>query len=179
MHSTNLYQCHFFKTILSLLWFCAQIVRLFDNYRIISIQILSFCKLMYRLLLFLNLGFFLGLCQCTGKSDCGQLVGSWSNGEGQEWIFTPKGEALLITRFGSKSDTDLCNFQLRCNNKPAILDLNNCKSGPYSGKSVFCIIDWTSDSTFRLRYEAGTQPDVRPTAFDPEQTVQFVRRAPN
>ena len=133
---------------------------------------------MYRLLFFLNLGLLFGLCHCTGNPDCGQLAGSWSNGEGQEWVFTPNGEALLITRFGSKSDTDLCNFHLRCDSKPAILDLSDCKSGPYSGKSVFCIIDWTSDSTFRLRYESGTQPDVRPTTFDPEQTIQFVRKTP-
>jgi hypothetical protein len=68
---------------------------------------------MYRLLLFLNLGLFLGLCHCTGDSGCGQLTGSWSNGEGQEWVFTPEGKALLITRFGSKSDTDLCNYKLQ------------------------------------------------------------------
>ncbi len=131
---------------------------------------------MYRLLFILNLGLGFGFCCCAGSPDCGQLAGSWSNGEGQEWVFSPDGEALLITRFGSKSDTDLCNFQLRCDTKPTILDLNNCKSGPYSGKSVFCIIDWTSDSTFRLRYETGTNPEARPTTFDPEQTIQFVRR---
>lgn len=132
---------------------------------------------MYRLFYFILFGLFTGLYNCGDTAtDCNNLTGSWSNGEGQEWVFSADGRALLISRFGSKSDTDQCVCQTNCQKRPAVLDIKDCKTGPFMGKSIYCIFEFTSDSTMRLRYEPGNQADARPTSFDPEQTVKFVKK---
>ena len=115
--------------------------------------------------------------QCKSESQCMVPEGHWTNREGQEMIFLTGNKALWLTEFGSQNDTDYFDYRLDCNTEVPVLDFNGFQSGPFTGKTLFGIFEWTSDTSFRLRYEAGTQPDARPKAFDNEQTMRFFRLA--
>ena len=117
----------------------------------------------------------LAFCSCNSASNCKELLGRWTTREGQDFIFKSGGKALWLFQFGSSFDTAFLDYRLDCSKKPAALDLSNFKSGPHLGKTLFAIIEWTSDSTFRLRYEVGSTPEVRPEGFDNEQSMKFFK----
>lgn len=110
---------------------------------------------------------------CSQRSSCRELTGHWTNHEGQDLVFAPDGSALWLTKFGSQYDTVRMRFQFDCTARPATLDLSDFRNGPHSGKMLFGIFDWSSDSSFRFRYEVSTRPEDRPPAFDVEQTQKF------
>lgn len=110
---------------------------------------------------------------CGPQSSCRELTGHWTNHEGQELVFAPDGSALWLTKFGSQYDTVRMRFQFDCAARPSTLDLSDFRNGPHSGKMLFGIFDWSSDSSFRFRYEVGTRAEDRPRAFEAEQTQQF------
>jgi len=110
---------------------------------------------------------------CVSTSNCRELTGRWTTYEGQDLVFEPNGNALWLTKFGSQYDTVRMRFQYDCAAKPITLDLSDFQNGPHTGKSLFGIFDWSSDSSFRFRYEVGSQPTVRPQDFDMEQTQKF------
>ena len=112
---------------------------------------------------------------CGTGVKCRDLSGHWTTKEGQDLVFLPEGKALWLTRFGSRYDTNQLEYRLDCTASLVSIDLLNFRSGPHSGTALFGILEWSSDTSFRLRYEPGTQPDVRPAAFDSEQDIQFVR----
>jgi len=113
------------------------------------------------------------LLACNPSPNCQQLNGRWSNREGQDFVFQPDGKALWLVKFGSNFDTAQFEYQIDCKKSPMAMDLKNFKVGPHVGKTLFGIIEWSSDSSFRLRYEAGIQAAERPKTFDDEQTQQF------
>ena len=112
---------------------------------------------------------------CQGDTGCQDITGSWSDREGHNFVFQNNNKALWINKFGQLIDTVTCAFVLNCNKKPATLDFKDFKGGPFMGKSLFGIIDWSADSLFRYCYEVGSQPDSRPKEFDQEQTMKFFR----
>lgn len=115
---------------------------------------------------------FLALQGCTG-SDCRDISGRWSNREGQTFEFRPDGKALWLVRFGSQVDSVQMEYQYNCKTRPAQLDLTGFQSGPLTGKTLFGILEWNSDSSFRFDAEAGAGPEVRPATFDSDQTQKF------
>ena len=122
-------------------------------------------------LLFLSLLFILSACD--RQAGCRELTGPWTTHEGQELVFLPDGQALWLTKFGSQYDTIRMHFRFDCAARPATLDLSDFQNGPHRGKMLFGIFDWSSDSSFRFRYEVGSQPEDRPKEFDVEQTQKF------
>lgn len=116
--------------------------------------------------------FFTG---CRFGSECPDLTGHWTNREGQFFQFQPDGKALWLIKFGSQFDTFPIRYSYDCKQKPAILDLTGFQSGPLNGKTLFGILEWTSDSSFRFDAESGTTPDVRPQTFNVEQTQAYFR----
>lgn len=112
-----------------------------------------------------------------GCSDppCPELSGRWTNREGQSFYFKPDGKALWLVRFGSQIDTFTSDYRYDCKTKPAELDFSGFQSGPLSGKTLFGILEWNSDSSFRFDSEAGTDAQIRPTAFETDQTQKFYR----
>jgi hypothetical protein len=113
---------------------------------------------------------------CDPPPVCHSLVGTWKDGEGREILFLENGTALWLTRFGSQSDTIHFAYHFLCQKSQATLDWTNFSSGPYFGKNIYGILEWLSDSSFQFRYEAGTQPDVRPKEFDTVQTLKFTKK---
>ena len=113
---------------------------------------------------------------CTAPIPCHEPVGHWVDREGQTFIFKGSGEGLWLIQFGSKADTVLLRYRLNCDKHPALFDLMDIQSGPYSGKTLFGILEWNSDTSFRIRYEAGISPEIRPEAFDAQETLQFYKQ---
>lgn len=118
---------------------------------------------------------FLLFPACDTAPPCPELAGQWTTREGQDIVFRPDGRALWLTRFGSLYDTVRLSYRLDCASKPPALDLLDFQSGPHVGKTLFGILEWQSDSSFRLRYEPGQHPGARPRTFDPDQTLKFFR----
>jgi len=112
---------------------------------------------------------------CQLPAPCPEISGQWTNREGQDFIFQPDGTGLWLVKFGSSTDSARFDYRLDCSKKPAALDLVHFQNGPLVGKNLFGIIEWSSDSSFRLRYETGQAPDVRPAAFEQEQTMKFYK----
>lgn len=110
---------------------------------------------------------------CTNKVTCHEISGRWTNHEGQEFLFQEGGKAMWLTRFGSQYDTVLFEYYLNCNADPAAIDLKHFYTGPFSGKTLFGILEWTSDTSFRMQYEPGLSAEVRPEKFNGEEVMRF------
>jgi hypothetical protein len=113
---------------------------------------------------------------CGSSVTCHAPEGRWESEDGQVLVFLNQGQAFWIDQFGSQSDTVPFHFQMDCSAEIPALDLSDFAKGPYVGKTLFGIIQWQSDTSFRLRSEAGSSPDVRPIEFDDQSTHQFVKR---
>ncbi len=111
---------------------------------------------------------------CTDP-PCRSLEGHWTNREGQSFQFQSDGKALWLVRFGSQVDTIAMDYRYDCRKQPAELDLDGFQTGPLSGKTLYGILEWNSDSSFRFDAEAGNAPAVRPTTFENDQTQKFFR----
>lgn len=110
---------------------------------------------------------------CTNKVTCHELIGRWTTQEGQEFVFQQDGKAMWLTRFGSQYDTVPFEYFLDCKAEPVRINLQKFHAGPYSGKTLFGILEWTSDTSFRLRYEPGESEEARPEEFDNDGTMKF------
>lgn len=129
--------------------------------------------------LFTHLTLFSGVVSiffsCAGTPHCYDLDGRWTNREGQTFLFQPDGKALWLIQFGSQFDTFAIQYQYNCKQNPATLDLSDFQSGPLTGKTLFGILEWSGDTTFRFDAESGTSPEVRPQTFNLEQTQRYYR----
>jgi hypothetical protein len=129
--------------------------------------------------LFTHLALFSGFAAlflfCTTENKCYELTGNWTNREGQTLAFEPDGKALWLIKFGSQFDTFRIAYRYDCKQKPPSLDLSGFQSGPLAGKTLFGIVEWSSDSVFRFDAEAGLSPEARPTKFNPEHTERYFR----
>jgi hypothetical protein len=118
--------------------------------------------------------FYLCFTACQNKV-CYELAGHWNNKEGQSIVFEAGGKALWLIRFGSQIDTFPISYFYDCEKKPAELNLSNFKSGPFTGKTLFGILDWKDKNAFRFESEAGNSSEIRPKTFKSEQTQIFTR----
>jgi hypothetical protein len=118
----------------------------------------------------------LGCFSCQYTTPCRSMNGTWTNKEGQDLIFLTADSALWLTRFGSTTDTIGFMYHMICKNQPALIEWTRFTNGPYSGKTLYGILEWLSDTSFRVRYEPGIQEQVRPAEFDNQQTIRFVRK---
>ncbi len=112
---------------------------------------------------------------CTAKPDCYDLNGRWTNREGQVLVFQPDGKGLLLVKFGSQFDTFPIRYIYKCDQKPVTLDMSDFRAGPLTGKTLFGILEWASDTAFRFDAESGTSEEVRPQGFSAEQTERYYR----
>lgn len=111
-----------------------------------------------------------------GDKPCTQPTGAWTNREGQSFEFSSDGKGLWLTRFGTTFDTVSFNYMIDCKNDPTAVDMKGFNAGPHEGKTLYGIIEMSTDSSFRMRYESGPDPSVRPIAFDADQTLKFYRK---
>lgn len=130
------------------------------------------------LLLFSSIAFALGQYACAPPTaSCHLPTGNWTNKEGRELLFAPDGTVLLLDRFGSQADTVAYTAIIDCKQNPVALDLTPRVAttvGPV--RLLLGILEWSSDSSFRLRQEIGNSASERPKVFDAEQTQVFYRK---
>ncbi len=129
--------------------------------------------------LFTRLAFASGLAtlllSCNTAENCRELTGRWSNREGQILVFEPDGKATWLIQFGSQFDTFAIRYQYDCSQKISTLDLSDFTTGPLSGKTLYGIIAWSSDSVFRFDAEPGTSPENRPKEFNTEHSERYFK----
>lgn len=118
--------------------------------------------------------FFVFFLACVGgeQTSCKAPEGIWNNPDGFNFVFLPENELLWLTQFGTQYDTVRLRYRLDCTTMPVGVDLSDFDTGPYRGKTLYGIMEWTSDTSFRMRYEG----DARPTVFDSEQTLRFSKQ---
>jgi hypothetical protein len=114
----------------------------------------------------------LTLAACGADTTCRPPVGHWTDREGRDLVFESAGQALWLTRFGSQTDTQHCQFEFDCQQSPPQLDLKNFTSGPFAGKTLFGIVEWSHDSAFRWQYDY----DARPHTFEADAEMQFFKK---
>lgn len=115
------------------------------------------------------------LLACNHTPNCRVITGAWSDREGHDFEFQENGKALWLNKFGHIVDTVRFAFVLNCEAKPATIEFTDFSGGPFSGKTLFGIIEWSADSLFRICYDIGQESGCRPKQFDPEQTMKFYR----
>ncbi|MBC7774189.1 MAG: hypothetical protein H7246_02020 [Phycisphaerae bacterium] len=120
-------------------------------------------------------GFAILFLFCKTENSCRELTGRWTNHEGQVFSFQPDGKALWLIKFGSQYDSFPFTYRYDCATKIPTLDLMNFKSGPLVGKTLFGIVEWSSDSVFRFDAEPGTSSDARPASFNAEHAERYFR----
>jgi hypothetical protein len=129
--------------------------------------------------LFTHFALFSGLSflfiSCQPGATCHELTGRWSNREGQTLSFQPNGKALWLIKFGSQYDTFPITYTYNCKEKIPTLDLSGFQNGPLAGKTLYGIIEWSSDSVFRIDAEPGTSPETRPSTFNSEHSERYFR----
>lgn len=130
--------------------------------------------------LFTHFALFTGLSlllSCQPGNPCHELSGRWTNREGQVLRFSPNGKALWLIKFGSQYDTFPISYAYNCKEKIPTLDLSGFQSGPLAGKTLYGIIEWSSDSVFRFDAEPGTTPEARPAEFNSEHSERYFRES--
>ncbi len=130
-------------------------------------------QLFTRLALLTGLAFLFLFCKT--EQNCRELTGRWTNREGQILSFEPGGKALWLVKFGSQFDSFPIQYRYDCSQKTPTLDLLNFQSGPLMGKTLFGIVEWSSDSVFRFDSEPGTSSEVRPAKFNSEHSERYFR----
>ncbi len=123
----------------------------------------------------LIIGVAILLTFCKTENNCHEITGRWTNREGKILAFQPDGKALWLVKFGSQFDTFAIHYHYDCTQKTTTLDLSDFKSGPLAGKTLFGIVEWSSDSVFRFDSEPGTSAEVRPPAFDNEHVERYFK----
>lgn len=128
-----------------------------------------------RNLLLFTLGLFCFALSCTSGNDCKPLKGAWSNREGQVLVFQKDNTLLWLTQFGSTFDTVQARYNYDCRQTPNTIDFTDFKSGSFQDKTLYGILEWSSDTTIRLRFDSGLHPSERPKEFDADLTQKFVK----
>lgn len=125
-----------------------------------QLSILAFCLLS------------LAACQ---EQTCNDITGRWTNREGRTFIVEPDGQARWLVRFGSKVETFMVTSHYDCTKDPITLDFSGFTWGPIQGKTLYAIMEWKSDTSFRFQSEPGYTPSVRPAAFSDELSVTYYK----
>ncbi len=108
------------------------------------------------------------------EAPCRPLEGQWQTEEGHLWSFH-QDRLLWITRFGQLLDTVVLSYRYDCATYPIALDLKELAGGPWRRKTLYGILEWSSDTSFRFCAAAGTDPSLRPRHFTDAETIRFFR----
>ena len=82
---------------------------------------------------------------------------------------------MWLTRFGSAYDTVGMNYRLDCGAEPMHIDMDSFRGAMYEGKQLYGIMEWSSDTSFRILYEIGTNTSDRPLTFESDLTQKFYK----
>lgn len=112
-------------------------------------------------------------CTVTRKITHKTLVGAWDNHNGQILVFNPGNEALWIFYSETKRDTFNIRYRTDFLQDPVYLDLTDFKSGPLKGRTLYGIVAFEKDHSFRFDCEPAQKN--RPMTFAGKQTQRYYR----
>lgn len=113
------------------------------------------------------------------------LMGRWLGRDrrGNELVFEfmADGRALWVVATPDGRAEYAMRYAFDAASTPQRLDLDGITTGPLAFRTLYAIVEFLSDDSFRLDLEPGppgsTGENIRPQAFDPEETVVFRRVA--
>ncbi len=114
----------------------------------------------------------LWLVSCSQSGN--KLLGSWDNKNGQIIEFKSGSKALWIFYDETASDTFEIDYKFNHSTVPNQLDLTNFKVGPLTGKTLYGIIEFQGNDTFRFDCEPSSIN--RPQTFDSKQTQTYYKK---
>lgn len=128
----------------------------------------------YCLLVLIGLAFLLG-CDST---DSSAIVGQWKSDDLLTLTFEDDGTGLW--NFGSPGETGAAKFTYELSDYKYVqhITLSNFNSEEMKDITLFGIAEFEGTTQFKVDWEpgaAGSSRNVRPTDFDPEQTLVFTR----
>jgi hypothetical protein len=112
-----------------------------------------------------------GMLSCERPGD--ELPGRWDDRKGQIFEFNADGTALWIFYDDVGSDTFIISYSTDFTTDAKQLDLTGFKTGPLTGRTLYGIIEFRDNSSFRVDFEPS--PSARPEKFDPEQTKTYYK----
>lgn len=114
----------------------------------------------------------LGLLSCNQPDK--KILGSWDNKNGQILSFENEGKALWIFYTDTKKDTFEISYKIDYSITPNQLDLTDFKVGPLKGNTLYGIVEFQDNNTFRFDCEPSALN--RPKTFNPTQTQVYYKQ---
>lgn len=111
------------------------------------------------------------------------LLGQWLGDDETTFVFAPDDSSAMWI-FPGETAPDTFTVEYRFNSQAPIptLDLRGFDRGFLAGRTLYCIVELRDNEQMRMDCEPGSEEDaaadVRPQAFDPEQTRTY-RRLPD
>lgn len=126
--------------------------------------------------------FFLLLGGCSEQETHPSLQGTWvgedADGGRQTFIFRDDNTATWKIESAQFTGSFDIEYAFDASTTPHHLDLTGFGTGPLTGQTLYGIITFDGDESFRLDVEPGAADgsgeDVRPTTFS-EQTVVYTK----
>lgn len=112
-----------------------------------------------------------GLLSCNQPEN--KLLGVWDNRNGQIIEFKSNGKALWIFYTETTKDTFEISYKFDRLATPNQLDLTDFKVGPLTGKTLYGIIEFQGNHSFRFDCEPSVSD--RPKTFNPIQTQSYYK----
>lgn len=119
--------------------------------------------------IFIAIAFFFSNHQDQANS----LVGQWDNKKGQLLSLHADGTAWWIFYSDTKRDSFAVRYVTDLTQKPHHFDLTNFKKGPLTGKTLFGIIEFVEEDTFK--FDCELVKENRPKDFSSSQTQTYYR----
>jgi len=121
---------------------------------------------------FLILAIAIGLTSC--KQSNNKLLGSWDNKDGQILEFNNDGTALWVFYTETDRDTFEIRYTFDHSTTQNQLDLTGFSVGPLTGKTLYGIVEFRGNDTFRFDCEPSVED--RPKTFSSDQTQTYYRQ---
>lgn len=120
----------------------------------------------------LSATFVLLSCSCNSVK---KIKGTWSDQQGQTFVFQENNKALWIFNTERLKDTFKITYTYKKKSPYSFLDLSGFTSGPLSGRTLYGIAAFTSGSV-KLDFEPGKTDSVRPKEFNPKQVKEYFKQ---
>jgi hypothetical protein len=122
---------------------------------------------------------FVSLTSCDSAAPSA-IVGLWKSNDLLTLTFEDDGTGLW--NFGSPSETATAEFTYELSDYKYVqhITLSNFNSEEMQDITLFGIAEFDGTTQFKVDWEPGTAEsarNIRPTDFDPEQTLVFTRNA--
>ncbi|HEU4570892.1 MAG TPA: META domain-containing protein, partial [Gemmatimonadales bacterium] len=102
------------------------------------------------------------------------LLGPWhvvsDNALGTGFDFRP--DSTVTWQLGAPSEL---RYAFDPAPDPAHLDITGFPGGPLKGRTLYCVVKFSTPDRFRMDCEPGEDPAARPHGFDAAQTEEFAR----